>query len=403
VGTKTGVDERLVSAIWERQAFARSGLDELRLDVIFRGVPSDAGGPDYQNAILAFGDGSLITGDVEFHVLASDWYRHGHAGDPRYNGVILHVVWTADGRAPVRADGATIPQLVLSRHVEARLLDRTMPPSLHQHPCVAAFARLSTEELHAAIERAGWRRFAERVDRFEAEMESVIPDQVLYAALLEGMGFASNREQFRKLADAVPVSWLFTVPPPDRTAVLLEASGLGGPGSVRPPARLPPGVWRLARLRPGNHPARRIAGVVEVLNRLGTHPADGLTAAVWSGDTPAELRSVLTVSGEGKGSVGAGRADELAASVVLPFVAAYEPAVDAPRALFACYPAPPGNRWTRVMLDLFRQAGHEVKVVGAPRQQGIHQLYTRYCRQEGHRQCPLCGRADPGVEAGARN
>src|SRR5690349_11996598 len=65
VTDRPGIDERSVTQIWERQAFDPAGLSTSGLRVLFRGAPSDAGGPDYQDAMLVTEDQQLITGDVE--------------------------------------------------------------------------------------------------------------------------------------------------------------------------------------------------------------------------------------------------------------------------------------------------------------------------------------------------
>jgi hypothetical protein len=49
---QTAIDEALVVQIWERQAFDCAALAALGLHVVFRGVPSDAGGPDYQDVVF---------------------------------------------------------------------------------------------------------------------------------------------------------------------------------------------------------------------------------------------------------------------------------------------------------------------------------------------------------------
>src|SRR5919199_844755 len=107
------VREALIVDIWERQAFDDGALRGLGLGGGFRGVPSDAGGPDYQDAILAWDEREVISGDVEFHARSSDWYRHGHDRDPRYNRVVLHVVWSDDVEGTTRADGRRVPTLAV--------------------------------------------------------------------------------------------------------------------------------------------------------------------------------------------------------------------------------------------------------------------------------------------------
>jgi hypothetical protein len=47
------------------------------------------------------------------------------------------------------------------------------------------------------------------------------------------------------------------------------------------------------------------------------------------------------------------------------------------------------------MLDLLAQAGHTLPVKRALQHQGLHLLYTQYCRREGPQDCPLCGGRAP--------
>lgn len=392
------IDERLVAGIWERQAYDSAALVRMGLAVVFRGVPSDAGGPDYQDAIFSTPAASLITGDVEFHVRSSDWYHHGHAGDERYNGVRLHVVWRDDSGCTVRQDGSLVPVLELSS-APAQLTPslETFGPRLAPHACIATFAGLTSDELTRQLALLGWMRFQEREDRFAAELELASPDQVLYASLLEGMGYASNRQTFLKLAEAVPFAWLVSLSPAQRAPALLEAAGLGPPCGVTLPARLRDPGWRLSRLRPGNYPEVRIRGAVCLLGRLGLAPAGALAHVVATARTPGEVRGCLMARVDGEACIGAGRADELAASVVLPFVSALDRSLPGTRALFARYPSPPTTRWTRVMVDLMGQAGHEIAVRTALDHQALHLLYTRFCRGEGSADCPLCGQARQGT------
>jgi len=387
--------EETVVSIWERQAFDPDALRPLQLSVIFRGLPSDAGGPDYQDALLAWQDREVITGDIEFHVASADWYAHGHHLDPHYNRVVLHVVWRDDGHATMLENGGIVPVLALERHT-TRVLVCNSPVSgqaLLPHTCVARFRRLALEDLRARIRHAGMTRFQERAALFAADMTCVPVDQVAYTALFESLGYASNREGCRQLADLVPYAWLMSVQPGERAKTLLQAAGFLTQGTVRPPGSMKPEAWRLARIRPGNHPAIRIEGIAHLLNKLGSPLAERLIDLVLDSQRPSEVRAGLLTSAGGRPLIGAGRADEMACSVVLPLVAALVP--DAPRApdLFAMYPSPPDTRWTRCMLDLLAQAGHDgIKSQRAADHQGLHHLYHRFCRREDSRGCPVCGR-----------
>lgn len=392
---QTRMDEQTIVGLWERQSIAPSALSTLRLRVVFRGLPSDAGGPDYQDAILSVANQRLLTGDVEFHVNESDWYRHGHHLNPSYNCVILHVVWVKDAAETRRQDGSVVPVLVL--HGNGPAVCTTAAPetaiTLPHYPCVATFARWSRDDLLAEVRRLGSQRFEDRRARFEADLTVEGPDQVAYAALLQGLGYSSNRRAFADLADAVPYAWLQSIAPEQRAATLLEAARLGPRAAIRPPAHLLEGRWRLSRLRPANHPTRRLEGISLLMNGIGPALARSMSDAVSQAQRPADLRRQLVARADDGALIGAGRADELAISVVLPLVAALDGPHDHARELFEAYPSAPPNRWTRYMLGLLRQAGHDIQQVRSAREhQGLHHLYHTYCRGACADACPLCQR-----------
>lgn len=393
MAVQTRIDERMVVALWEHQQLPAAVLDTLGLRVIFRGLPSDAGGPDYQEAVLSVGNKRILTGDIEFHVAASDWYRHGHQLNPRYNDVILHVVWTDDGSETRTESGRAVPVLALERYEQlcpTPLGHRDMHPPASDG-CLAAFAALPTGVLMEEIWRLGVERFDARSQRFATDLLVEEPDQVAYGALLEGLGYASNRRTFSQLADAVPYRWLQSLPRDERLLSLLDAARLGPAARIAPPAHLSEGTWRLAMLRPANHPALRLRGLVLLLDRIFPSLAAGLAEAVSAADKPADLRKLLVVREGVDTLIGPGRADELAVSVVLPLVAALNQRNRAAAGLFARYPSPPSNRWTRHMLGLLQAAGHDIASVHtAPEHQGLHHLYHSFCRMKSDGACKVC-------------
>jgi hypothetical protein len=344
----------------------------------------------------------VLSGDIEFHVRASDWYAHGHHRDPHYDSVILHVVWESDGEETRTASGRSVPTLALAGSVAPSIPIQLGAPGL-AHPCVAAYAGLSHDDLTTSVRRAGLDRFADRAAQLEADLETVPADQVIYTALLEALGYASNRPVFRALAEAAPYHWIMALPASQRCSALLDAAGLGSPVSS-PPVRLPTDAWRLSRLRPANHPALRLAGAAALLERLSPSLSEALTVRLLDrAPRPREAIEVLLVREAGGSPIGAGRATEMLASAVLPFLAARWPGRSEPQQLYASLPSPPANRWTRKMLALLAQSGHSYRVARAPDHQGLHALYHGHCRYERRRGCPLCGggRARPMSGTGA--
>src|SRR5215210_6966042 len=123
-GRREKVVERLVAWIWEQQALrgALPGDDGWQYQVVYRGRPWGERGPDFQGAILAREDGLLLRGDVEIHVRASDWRRHGHGRDPAYNRAVCQVVLWQDAARPIRRqDGASIPTIEIVTRLAAPL------------------------------------------------------------------------------------------------------------------------------------------------------------------------------------------------------------------------------------------------------------------------------------------
>src|SRR5436853_7646459 len=88
------VPERFLRQLWKNQQFQTTSLattDGRTIDVLSPGKPNRNGGPDFTGAEIRIG-GTLFRGDVELHQHAEERTTHLHQRDPKYNGVILHVV-----------------------------------------------------------------------------------------------------------------------------------------------------------------------------------------------------------------------------------------------------------------------------------------------------------------------
>ena len=65
------------------------------LEVINTGFHNTNSGPDFLNARILV-DNILWVGDVEIHIVSSDWYAHQHHNDVNYQTIVLHVVYEED-------------------------------------------------------------------------------------------------------------------------------------------------------------------------------------------------------------------------------------------------------------------------------------------------------------------
>ena len=100
--------------VWQYRLITHDDMvtvDGRRVTVIDPGRHNTDAGPDFFNAKVRIGD-DLWAGDVEMHVRASDWHRHGHHNDPAYDSVVLHVV-DSDDSPVARRNGETIPQMTM--------------------------------------------------------------------------------------------------------------------------------------------------------------------------------------------------------------------------------------------------------------------------------------------------
>jgi hypothetical protein len=106
--------EQLLHYVWQHKMFPLQPLqttDGQSIEVIDPGLHNTNDGPDFFNAKVNI-DGMLWVGNIEIHLHASDWLRHGHQKDSHYDNVILHVVGQAD--MPISTcSGHLPPQLVL--------------------------------------------------------------------------------------------------------------------------------------------------------------------------------------------------------------------------------------------------------------------------------------------------
>src|SRR5476651_2791589 len=112
------MNERLLQFIWQFQYFNKQRLvtsqgEELR--ILKPGTWNHHQGPDFSEATIRIGTTTWV-GNIEIHILSSDWHKHKHTGDKHYANIILHVVWEED--VPVYdANGHSFPCLVLQQQV----------------------------------------------------------------------------------------------------------------------------------------------------------------------------------------------------------------------------------------------------------------------------------------------
>ena len=254
--------------------------DGRKVRVLDPGVLNRDAGPDFFNAKVSI-EGRVWAGNIEIHMRASDWHRHGHDSDPAYDNVILHVVAQSDTRIR-RHDGSDIPQM------QVRL-----PENFYQTFAYLTKANSETRcasRLHAidSLRRADWIETLtiERLQHKAARIEEALRDShgdwnaACFLTLARALGFGLNGLPFEMLAQSIDLNHLRrhadnilqmeaiffgqagmldpSVNPTDRRYQLMcrEYQFLARKYAMHP---IPRASWKFARTRPQNLPYRRIA------------------------------------------------------------------------------------------------------------------------------------------------
>ncbi len=408
------VSERLVQCVWFDKRLA-TGLRTTAgepVEVIFPGWWNLEAGPDFRQATVRLGDRQL-TGDVEIHLRADDWFHHGHHRDPLYRNVILHVALWDAGRGP-----AEIPQLILADQLAAPLAQLHDEIDLEAYPyraphhsgqCSQILTDLPAERVAALLDEAGTERFAAKTRRFARWLERAAPAQVFYEGWMEALGYKANKLAFRTLAQRLPTEALTAGIESGHLAAVFFGVANFLPTTradaytkrlwsmwwkLRPDFEeriLPAGTWKLSSIRPANHPHRRVGAAV-ALWRRHPHLLETVLDAVEREGDPGQLFAEIrdeywsrhfTLGGKTQPKesdlIGRARADEIVSNIVLPFAAAVGPLAGKAQARYAALKPAPSNSILRMAgQQLFAASGHRFAKT-ARQQQGLIQIFQDFC------------------------
>jgi len=261
-------------------------VDGRSLQVIDPGQLNTDSGPDFFNAKIIL-DGETWVGNIEIHVRASDWLRHGHDKDPAYDSVILHVVGVSDSYIRVKG-GRMLPQVELPcnpgfTRQYASLVNASRSEAL---PCSSTIGALPALKITDWLSAMGFERLQMKVDRVIDLLHTMAGDweEAAYITLARALGFSTNSEPFERLARSLPLRYIRKHADNLQIveAMLLGQSGLldQAPVSNLYATKLKdeyrfmaikfqlrqPGIqWKLSRMRPANFPHRRIALLARIV------------------------------------------------------------------------------------------------------------------------------------------
>jgi len=351
---------------------------------------------------------------------ARDWERHGHAVNPAYDGVVLHVFTrTGPARFFTRTSvGSAVAQI----RIDPSAWGPDLPPDLplaRPGRCTAPLRDLDPEAREHLLDSAARHRLRLKSERLRATEAMHGADEALFQAVAEAFGYKENRIPFRLIAQRLPLRALRAAGSEAAALVFGVAGFLAEPDLAKlPPASrtqvrdlweswwrlrtaherivLPRVLWKFSGIRPANHPHRRLAALLALSRRWRA-----FRAAIESAD-PRRVRTVLlglsdpfwdhryslrsAGAAEPLALVGETRAAEILANVVFPFLIPRRPELwEAFRAL----PAELGNRKVATAaVRLFGPDGPR-RVRKLFQQQALLQIHDDFCLRDSS-DCDRC-------------
>ncbi|MCB2410210.1 DUF2851 family protein [Hymenobacter lucidus] len=355
--------EEFLHYVWQHQYYDKNELrteaGEL-ITVLRPGRRNADAGPDFLDARLQIGEVEW-NGAVEIHLRASDWLRHQHQTDKKYDQVILHVVYTAD-QDIWRTNGSVIPALALGPRIALALVNSyrnlvELPPASAVLPCGALLDQVPVITRTMMVERALLERVEQKAEAIAALHAQLDDDweATAYHALAAGFGFKKNTEPLARLAKALPLA---VVRRHRHEVRQLEALVFGQAGFLAETeataddayiqelrreyeflrhkyqlaaTTMPVHEWNFLRLRPANFPPVRLAQLVAVLHARPVLFSALLTATdirtleqFFTAPVPAYWRGHFQPGRPGKvPALGRSSLHLLIANVVVPLRVAY--------------------------------------------------------------------------------
>lgn len=300
--------EEFICYLWENRLLDRNlqTIEGDEITVLSVGNRNTDSGADFINAKIKIGN-TLWAGQVEIHVSASDWFKHGHHYDEAYNNVILHIVYEYD------TDKLDIPTLVIKDKFDLSLYEnyKSFVRSKKWIPCERLIAGIQQFTLLSWLDRILIEHLESACKEISLNLTKTHNDweEVFYQRLMRYCGLKVNNDAFEQLSHWVPLKILLKH---IDNKLQVEAMLFGCAGFLEQdftdtyPSLLkreflmlkskfnlkvmPLSCWKFLRLRPSNFPTIRIAQLSEIIHKTGT-----LFSKIRESENIDEIREIFNV------------------------------------------------------------------------------------------------------------
>ncbi|MFP6855567.1 MAG: DUF2851 family protein [Opitutales bacterium] len=322
------LSERLLQLIWRRRDYSEKrlrSLDGRPVRVIRPGSWNHREGPDFLDAIVEIG-GKRVRGDVEIHFRSRNWREHDHHLDPAFSSVVLHVVLfppREDECPAITQRGFHPPTCSMLEALEIGLEEYAEQEAVRllcddDKEFCETYSLLLPDERQDHLKQYARKRWDAKVTWAAKRLEATSWAESCHQFFLEVMGYHRNRAVMGTIALEHPLSALTrNLPDPDE---LFQSRA---------------DEWKLAGLRPANHPRVRLRQYLEIVACRADWPdlVLGWLHALRSGgemEETSSFRKKREMSLKGKelsehiigGVIGSGRFNTWMADGLLPLAAA---------------------------------------------------------------------------------
>lgn len=249
------MNETYLQQIWAQKRLpspnliTTSGHPLLILD--FGEHNTDCSGPDFLFGCIEM-SGIKLYGNIEIHVKASDWYKHGHQHDVNYHNVILHVVFEND--QDIEQNERVIPTLELKGLVDPEHYWQ-FQRSQRNHstfPCAYALNEVPGIYLESIKAKAFQMKLNAKIKPLLEQNCS--QEEAFYQVLALAFGTSINKIGFAELTERVPIREMRKLKPHQKYALLLTESGI----LLSSSGQQAPTRWHFKGTRPKNFPSVRV-------------------------------------------------------------------------------------------------------------------------------------------------
>ncbi len=198
------LSEELIYYAWSMKAFDHNQLFTTKgeaVEILSYGTRNFSSGPDFLNGKVKI-DGVIWAGNIEMHVLSSDWKKHNHDSDNAYKNVILHVVYE-DDKSP-----NDLPVLVMKDRINKNILDQfdALMESTTWVACQPIISNAKLDRFPIWANKLAVERIANKADKIKNSKAYREKDwaQLMYEYIARYFGATENSDSFESLATRLP-------------------------------------------------------------------------------------------------------------------------------------------------------------------------------------------------------